>query len=138
MNNNTEIIVEKIKKFTPNDDDWLDLEDILAELFSCKEPELGLDAMIEIYEKYPDEDNDVLWGMLHGIEDIGNYEMKVIESVKRKPSFFGILMINRMLNADINSIGYIDLVEILKTAVSNPFASNFIKEQALRFINRHE
>jgi hypothetical protein len=137
MGSNIEDIIKEIESFIPNNDEWYDLEDILEELFSSNNPQLGLNAMISIYEKYPNEDNDVLWGMLHGIEDIQGYELKIIESIKRKPSFFGVLMINRMLNLGITSIQNINLIDILDIAVNSPNATEYVKEQAKRFLQLH-
>ena len=137
MGSNIVNIVNKIERFIPNNDEWFDLEDILEELFSSNNPQLGLDGMISIYEKYPDEDNDVLWGMLHGIEGIQGYELKIIESIKRKPSFFGVLMINRILNTGITSIQNINLINILNIAVNSPTATEYVKVQVRRFLQRH-
>jgi hypothetical protein len=137
MEKNIEVILKKIERYTPQGEDWYELEDILEELYASEKPELGLESMISIFEKYPNEDNDILWGMLHGIEDIANYEMKVIESVKRKPSFFGVLMINRMLNAGTYCIKNIDLINILRLSTVNPAATDYVKEQAERFLERH-
>lgn len=33
--------------------------------------------MFRLYERYPEEDNEVLWGMLHGIESINGYEERI-------------------------------------------------------------
>lgn len=137
MKKNIEITIRKIEGYTPQGEDWYELEDILEELYASQKPELGLDSMISIFEKYPNEDNDALWGMLHGIEDIENYEMKIIESVKRKPSFFGVLMINRMLNARAYHIKNIDLINILRLSTVHPAATDYVKEQAKRFFERH-
>jgi hypothetical protein len=137
MEKSIEFILKKIENFTPQGEDWYELEDILEEVYASEKSELGLDSMINIFEKYPNEDNDVLWGMLHGIEDIANYEMKIIDSVKRKPSFFGVLMINRILNAGIYSIENVDLINILKLASVSPESTDYVKEQAERFLERH-
>lgn len=93
--------------------------------------------MLGIYERYPDEDNDILWGMLHGIEDIENYELKVIESVERKPSFFGVLMIHRILNANISSVEDINLLNTLKGVVNNSAVTNYVREETERFVRLH-
>lgn len=138
MESDIENIVNKIMNFKPLNDDWFELEEILEQLYNSNRVGLGLEAMLRIYEKYPDEDNDILWGMLHGIEGIENYEVKVIESIARTPSFFGILMINRMLNAQIYSIENIKLIDILKSVVDNPIATKYVKEIASHFISIRE
>lgn len=137
METNIKIIIKEIENFTPRNDDWFDLENFLGELFNTHNPELGLDAMLGIYERYPDEDNDILWGMLHGIEDIENYELKVIESVERKPSFFGVLMIHRILNANISSVEDINLLNTLKGVVNNSAVTNYVREETERFVRLH-
>jgi hypothetical protein len=137
LETNIEIIIQEIESFIPKNDDWLELESILGELFNSHNPELGLDVMLGIYERYPDEDNDILWGMLHGIEDIENYELKVIESVSRKPSFFGVLMLHRILNANISSVGGISLIDTLKEVANNSSATNYVRKKAERFVQLH-
>lgn len=52
---------KKIERYTPQGEDWYELEDILEELYASERPELGLESMISIFEKYPNEDNDILW-----------------------------------------------------------------------------
>lgn len=138
MESNIEDIIRKIKDFTPQNDDWFELEEILEELYNSNRAELGLEDMLRIYEKYPDEDNDILWGMLHGIEDIENYEVKVIESLGRNPSFFCTLMINRILNEQIYSLETINLIDILKSIVDSSIATSYVKEVANDFLKLHE
>ncbi|MDF2986633.1 MAG: hypothetical protein K0R50_2143 [Eubacterium sp.] len=137
METNTGIILNKLKSFTPQNADWITLEDILEELFNSDNPEPSLNAMLSIYERYPDEDNEVLWGMLHGIESIEYYEQNVIESLNRKPSFFGVLMINRLLNAGITAIGNVNLLDTLKLVTVNSSATSYVKEEAERFLQKH-
>lgn len=137
MVTNIKIIIKEIESFTSRNDDWFDLENFLGELFNTHNPELGLDAMLGIYERYPDEDNDILWGMLHGIEGIENYELKVIESVKRKPSFFGVLMIHRILNANISSVEDINLLNTLKDVINNSAVTNYVREETERLVQLH-
>lgn len=134
---NIEIIIKKIERFIPQNDGWYELEEALEELYNSNNPELGLNAMLSIYERYPDEDNDILWGMLHGIEEIKDYETKIIESIKRKPSFFGVLIINRMLNDGVTTIDNIKLIDILNKVIDNPSSTDYIKQKAIRFLERH-
>jgi hypothetical protein len=46
-------------------------------------------------------------------------------------------MINRMLNLGITSIQNINLIDILDIAVNSPNATEYVKEQAKRFLQLH-
>ncbi|MCB0321898.1 MAG: hypothetical protein KDD60_13330, partial [Bdellovibrionales bacterium] len=50
-------------------------------------------------EDHPEEDGTPYWGIVHGLEANGHYEALLRDSIARVPSFFGVLLANRMLNA---------------------------------------
>jgi hypothetical protein len=50
-------------------------------------------------EDHPEEDGTPYWGIVHGLEAVGSYEAILHDSLLRRPSFFGALLANRILNA---------------------------------------
>lgn len=136
-NENVWELIKRIENFEPENNQWCGLEELLNCLFENSNPDLGLEAMFRIYERYPEEDNDYLWGMLHGIEDIPNYESKLLESIDRKPSFFTTLMINRIINAGIQEIENRKLLDVLKSISENLDVSSDIRNYANSFIEEH-
>ena len=120
------------------EDDWIGLEEILNSIYEANLEEKCLNSMFRIYERYPCEDNDILWGMLHGIESIPSYENELLKSIERQPSFFTTLMINRILNTNISHIEGQSLMDILIKIQSDSRTPTYAKECALRWVERHE
>ena len=100
----------------------------------CKETEF--DALLGIFERFPEEDGfGIFWGIVHLLEACKGYEASLINSVRRMPVEFNILMINRLLNAGVQEIDGVSLMATLKSVVSNPSAIDSSKNTALRFID---
>lgn len=132
---NSHELYNKIKDFAPDGDDWSILDDILNEVYDygCEMNCLG--AMFRLFEKYPEEDNEVLWGILHGIENIKGSEERIFWSLRRKESLFVIMMINRLLNVGVSKISGLDLIEKLKEIMLNENVSEKIRKLAKEFYN---
>ncbi|MCW6078082.1 DUF2442 domain-containing protein [Clostridium sporogenes] len=126
-------LYRKIKEFKPINDDWVELEYILDEVYEKGYESECLGAMFRLYEKYSEEDNDVLWGMLHGIESINGYEERIQWSLKRNTSVFVIIMINRLLNDQVMNIQGQDLISTLEQLKDNDNISGTLREVARRF-----
>lgn len=120
------------------EDDWIGLEEILDSIYEANLEEKCLNSMFKIFERYPCEDNDLLWGMLHGIEAVPNYENELLESIERQPSFFTTLMINRILNANISQIEGRSLMDILTKIQADFRTPTYVKECTERWIERQE
>lgn len=128
-------LYNKIKDFSPDGDDWSILDDILDEVYDYAYETNCLGAMFRLFEKYPEEDNDILWGMLHGIENIEGSEERIFWSLRRKESLFVIMMMNRLLNIGVSKISGLDLIEKLKEIMLNENVSEQIRKLAEEFYN---
>lgn len=97
---NSAQILEDISAFQPNEDAWLPLEDLLEELWMSGISEEFLPILFGVFERYPEDDGaGVLWSILHGVEGLPfDYEPILKESMSKKPSFMGEIMLKRLSN----------------------------------------
>jgi hypothetical protein len=136
MNNTIADIVARIRAFNEpeNDDALLQLDADVAALVSQEQSELTIQLLFNVFERHPEADDPVFWGIMHALESISGYEPFLLESVRRKPSAFGVFMLNRLLNAEQHGINGADLLQLLTEASTHPLASPSVKEDALGFI----
>jgi hypothetical protein len=115
------------------------LEVNLTQLFASESPELGIDALLRVFERFPEKDGyGIFWSILSGLETLPNYEGKLIESVMRQPSRFSLLMVNRMLNADMTEVKGVNLLNLLKRVAKDEKQSEEIRIEARDFIGWQE
>lgn len=111
------------------------LDSAVVELFQSEHPEYGLQSLLGVFERFPDKDGyGVFWGTLHGIESIVGYEHALIESVKRQPSEFSLLMINRLLNAGRLNVSDADLMSLLEEIANGTNNAESIREDAKKYL----
>jgi len=92
----------KIASFAPVDGYWRPLDDLLAQLWSVGVSAECLPVLFGVFERYPDEDGaGVLWSILHGVEALEfSYEQPLRDSLSRKSSFMGRIMLERLERAN--------------------------------------
>jgi len=117
-----------------NEKDFWALQNLVDEIFQSKNPEKYTESVLQVFERFPENDESVFWGILHGLETLPNYEEKLIESVQRKPSLIGLLMINRLINSGKEIIGGIRLLDLLSSVSKKQQISEIIKSQAENFL----
>ncbi|MDU7150116.1 MAG: DUF2442 domain-containing protein [Clostridium sp.] len=128
-------LYNKIRHFVPDGDDWSILDDILDEVYDYGYEMNCLGAMFRLFEKYPEEDNDILWGMLHGIENIEGSEERIFWSLRRRKSLFVISMMNRLLNIGVSKINGLNIIEKLKEIMLDENVSVKMRKLAKEFYN---
>jgi hypothetical protein len=134
----SEIVVD-IEKFRPSNGNWLPLDGLLTELFESGSPAQGVDAMLNIFERYPKEDGaGVFWAIVHGLESIQGYESKLIESLRKAPSEFALLMTNRLLNAESEGRIAPQVVSVLQQLAVDQTLDSGIRSEAQKIVNRHK
>ncbi len=130
-------IIQDIEQFVPIDGSWLRLEDLLSELFQRTVGREGIVAMLGVLERFPTEDGaGVFWSIVHGLESLPGYEPYLIESVRRRPSDLGLVMLHRILNSGQSDAGGISIRSVLLEVVTNPEAETSVREQAESFLRR--
>jgi hypothetical protein len=131
-------IIEQIESFEPGETDWLGLENLLEEFFQSSAPEPGIPVLLGVLERYPDEDGyGVFWSIVHGLESLSGYERYLVESVRRQPTEFTALMVNRLLNAGIRSVEGVDLVTLLSDIERHSGSSETVRTHAREYRQMH-
>ena len=101
---------------------------------ACTESEFSL--LLNIFERFPDEDGfGVFWSIVHLLEATTGYEPALVESVRRKPSEFNLLMINRLINGGTSVVAGQSLVSLLRAVSSSTTASPRAIELASGFVD---
>jgi hypothetical protein len=133
-------ITADIENFKPSNGNWLVLDALLQELFLSGSASVGIDAMLHVFERYPAEDEDgagVFWSIVHGLESLPGYENGLVESVRREPSCFALLMVNRLLNAECADVGGTSLRSLLEQVAQDETARPEIRQEAQLILDRH-
>jgi hypothetical protein len=98
---NIERIINEVDAITSaHDEDELSrLGQALERFFELPEAAVNLDIWFRVFERFPEDDGyESFWSILHAIEHQPNFEVSVIESVRRKPSRFPVLMLSTHFN----------------------------------------
>ena len=86
-------------------------------------PEL-YQAIFDLYEKFPEDDGYGLFtSILHRLERCSGYEQFLIQSMKRKPTYIAIRMIDRIVVGGFTQIGEVNLLSLVRAAAKNSLAS---------------
>lgn len=115
-----------------DESDLAALDEGVRELFARPDAWRGIDTLLRVFERFPTQDGyGVFWSILHGLESLsGRYEGKLVESVRRAPSEFGLVMVNRMLNAGHAEAGGVSLLAVLREASENPHCPPEVRDRA--------
>jgi hypothetical protein len=115
------------------------IDRLIAELFATEQPDQGTAILFQIFERFPNEDGyGGFWAVLHALERISGYENSLVDSVRWQPSSFAVLMINRLLNAGVTLVGRVGLIQLLAEVIANPRTSPEVRQDAQRFLQRHQ
>lgn len=98
---------------------------------------VGIDAMLHVFERYPDEDGaGVFWSIVHGLESLPDYESRLANSIRNVPSDFTLLMVNRLLNAECREVGGVRLLSLLEQVTQDETARPEIRQEAQKILDR--
>lgn len=130
---------ERLKRIDPYADDFVIKADELVEGISPEIADTVFPAVFEFFEAAPDADCGAPSTLVHLVEHYyPNYLTALKDSVRRKPSYNGVLMINRILNSDLNQVERFELMEILRATVTDQATPDEVIEMAEGFIARRE
>jgi hypothetical protein len=94
-------VLKEIEEFAPINGNWRPLDDLLDELWSGGVTEGQLPILFRVFERFPEEDGaGVLWSIVHGVESLPfDYASFLRQSMERRPSFMGAIMLQRLERA---------------------------------------
>lgn len=131
-------IANVIAEFEPKNGKWIELDDLLQELFRSECPTLGIDALLRVFERFPTEDGaEVFWGIIHGLESLPGYEDHLVQSVSSSPSEFGLIMVNRLLNSGVGEVAGIRLLTLLEVIAQKDLIPDDVRKMAEKFRLKH-
>ena len=116
------------------EDDLSRLQELADQYFASRQAAKHLEVWFRLYERFPEDGDEVFWTILHGIEAQAGSDEHVVASVHRKPSQFPVLMINRMLNAEINAVDGMDLLGLLRAVAADKTCPASVREQAKGYL----
>jgi hypothetical protein len=130
-------ILRDIDGFMPTDGSWLRLDDLLNELFQQPVDAEGIKAMLRVFERFPlDKAAGPAWSIVHGLESLPGYEPYLVDSLRRRPSELGVVMLNRMLNVGQLAAGDVDIHALLDEIAARPDTEPSIREYAESFLRQ--
>lgn len=129
MNN----IASEIEEFSPSDGNWLGLDRAVGKISDVDDE--AISACLRVFEKYPEEDGaGVFFTIIHTLEHFGGYEAALASSVLRSPNQWNLLMLNRMLNAEIDVAGDYAIFELLMSVHKNESVPLELRELAIEYL----
>lgn len=91
--------------------------------------------LLGVFERFPDDDGfGVFWQILYLLERAGGYESALVDSVRRNPGEFNLMMINRLLNGGIENVGTQSLLSLLEEVARAEQADPDSAERAMHFL----
>ncbi len=95
-----------IREFIPDNGTWLPLDTLLDSVFSSSDPGRYYDAIFNLFERFRDDDGaGVFWSAVRGMEQVGGYELLLLQYFLRKPALMTCVMLRRILNSGQTHIG---------------------------------
>ena len=135
---NIEEIIKDLNNYSPVQDEWRGLDEIIAEAAEYRGDEI-VRALLNVLERFPTHDGyGVFWSIVHALEAIGDYEAELVSSISMQPHEMSVLMLNRLINGGVTEIGGKPIIKILKDISNNEAFSEDIREQANGFIEYQE
>lgn len=95
-----------------------------------------VNQLLGVFGRFPDKDGfGSFWKILHLLEKAGGYESALVDSVRRSPGEFNLLMINRLLNGGIENIGGQSLLSLLEEVALTEEANPDSAQWAMHFVD---
>jgi hypothetical protein len=115
------------------------LEGALAILRDGSHIHEAVRPLLGIFERFPTHDGfGMFWSILHALESApGSYEAELIHSLRRGPSEFGVMMVNRMLSAGHEAVDGVALVHLLREVARRSDACEPVRTMAEEYAQMH-
>jgi hypothetical protein len=92
-------------------------------------------ALLGVLERSPLDDGfESYWAIVHFLEACEGYEPSLLSSIAGQPADLSLTMVNRMLNAGINTYDGRLLLEVLASVVQRADLDERLREVARKFI----
>ena len=116
--------------------DFHQLDEVIRLAMSLPQSHEVDDALFGIFEGFPAEDgHGVYWSIVHGLEARGEYEQRLLASLRKAPSDFALTMLNRMCNAGVSTCAGVPNLELLQEVAGSFQVQESVRESARNFLN---
>jgi len=131
MRRPSEEVIKDIEKFDAIRDGWPKLDSLVNELKASPTPVQGIDALLGVFERHPGatSGSGVLMTVLHTLEALPGYAIHLVESLRRRPSVFAVMMVNRLLNSRVTHVGADSLIQLLEDTKAHPRCQRAVKAE---------
>ena len=132
----------KLEAFTPTGNEENDSQALHQLMEEWKELPQGarqelIPSIFGIFQRNPGEAGLGTPGpLVHALEAQGGYETALKASLALMPSFYGVWMVNRILNAKRGDAERVELLGILQRVCQLSQTPEFVRTQAQRFLKR--
>ncbi len=128
---------EKLARITLLDDSQVEqLEAVVEHLEERAYTSSEIESLFRLFESFPESDGlGTFWGILHFLETCDSYETLLVQSVRRTPSEFGLLMVNRLMNSGVFRAGNHDLLDLLESVHQASDTSENMREIASGYLS---
>ena len=111
------------------------LHELTDELLLLPQPEKGIRALFDVIERMPETDLGSPGPIVHTLERLlGHYENELADSIRRRPAFLSVWMVNRILNGARTSEQKAYYMDLLRVAAEHPSAPESARREANDFI----
>jgi hypothetical protein len=119
------------------DDDGDDLDVLVAKIAKKKPTRALMDALLHVFERHPDIDDEDLKVIVHALEEMPGYEKSLIASMGRLPSCYGVRMVNRILNSKKPKAEKADWIQVLQKALDHPKITDDVRAEIVDYLEHH-
>lgn len=138
MTRTPEETIAALDAYTPDGDDWRSLDTLLGEVASAELVPAATPALIGLFERHPESDGaGVFWAVVQLLETEGGYEPLLVQSLKRNPTEFGVIMAGRLLNSGVLHADETPLLPLLESIAASAETPYRIRKLAIKFSERH-
>jgi hypothetical protein len=136
--NSVDAIIESLGTFVPSDakhENEGRLYELLESFSSLPDRGRAMPAMFALLEAYPEADFGWPGPLVHELEALDDYEAELRRSLRRKPTYTTVWMVNRILNSDLSEERRQDWLSELHAVCAHPGAPPDAKEEAREFLD---
>jgi len=118
-----------------SEEDIARLHHLADSFFSHSDASKYLETWFRLYERCEEDDAwDVYWSIMHGLEDHPGIEHLVLQSLRRKPARFPVLMMNRLINGGVSCVEGASLLTVLEMVARDESCPAIVRQDATQFL----
>jgi hypothetical protein len=128
--------IDDLERFDAVRDGWPRLEELLGQVQQVPTTGQVVDALLSVFERYPGilTAGGLLMSVMHSIEKMPAFEIHIVDSFRRAPSILSVMIINRLLNSGVSTVGSESLLQLLKSAHASKITQHAVKREIDRVL----